>query len=245
MKVDFDTFEFAGLIAPGVIVVLASLLLWPQLIMGDNATVVIVLVILASYIVGHLVAAVGNIVEPIFKNFGVLGLESCPYKEWVDKRNNYIAHDQLKRLQQLVHTNLYRDAGLDWEAFKKDDSVERKTVVRQMYLAVVGRPNQRVTTFDGLYSLSRGIAVSLFMCALAALFFARVGPALLCLGGAGLAVYRMGKFKRVYCRELLQLFLMQEDRATRGRRRALLEFRLASSTRRPDRNEDAAEVPLG
>jgi hypothetical protein len=244
MKLDFDTFEFAGLVAPGAVIVLASLLLWPRLLMGDNATVIIVLAILASYIVGHLVAAVGNIVEPIFERFGVLGLESCPYKEWVDPRK-YIAHDQMKRLQKLVNTNLYRDASLDWEAFKANDSVERKTVVKQMYLAVVGTANQRVTTFDGLYSLSRGIAISLFICALAALFFGRVGPALLCLGGSGLAVYRMGKFKRVYCRELLQQFLMQGDRATRGRRRALLEFRLASSTRRPERNEDAAEVPLG
>jgi hypothetical protein len=146
----------------------------------------------------------------MFNRFGVRGLDSRRYEEW--EACEFIAPRQKERLQQLVRTNLYRDVLFDEEVFQRKDSLERKTVVKQMYLAVLGSNKpQRVATFDGMYSLSRGIAVSLFVCALAAFFFGRIGPALLCLLGASLGVYRMDKFKKSYCRELLQQFLLQND----------------------------------
>jgi len=64
---NFDTFEFTGLIAPGSVVVLAVALLYPQLLHISDPTVMIAVGIVAAYVVGHLVAAIGNIAELIMK----------------------------------------------------------------------------------------------------------------------------------------------------------------------------------
>ena len=67
MKFDFDSFEFAGLIAPGSIIVFAIALLQPQLLRASNSAVLIAMAIVAAYVFGHLVAAVANVAEPLFK----------------------------------------------------------------------------------------------------------------------------------------------------------------------------------
>jgi hypothetical protein len=206
---DFDTFEFAGILAPGFVVVLAILLLLPALPKADDFAMVITIAALASYVVGHLIAAIGNLVQPLFERLGIIGLEAISYDAWIT--NGYMSSDQKKRLRKLVSFRLYRTISLKDAAYDARKSMERRTLVKQMYLAVIGSGGtQRVSTFDGLYSLSRGLAVSLFIAASLALYRDQLWAAAACIAGTGLAVYRMHKFKHAFSRELLQQFLLLE-----------------------------------
>jgi hypothetical protein len=105
MKFDFDTFEFAGLIAPGSVIVLALALLRPQLLHSADSTLLIAMAILAAYVIGHLVAAVTDAVQPLFGIFRVQDLESLSNEEWC--RRGYIANDQWARMERLVETKLH------------------------------------------------------------------------------------------------------------------------------------------
>jgi hypothetical protein len=205
MKFDFDTFEFAGLIAPGSVIVLAIALLQPHLLQAGDSAVLIAIAIIAAYVIGHLVAAIANAAEPLFRLLRVRDLGSLSNEEWTSR--GCIADDQWTRFEQLVDAKLHRQWPLGGPG-----STQRKTVVKQMYLAILGndRP-ERVTTFDGLYNLSRGLFVAFIICVLLALVARQYTTAWLCTTAAGLSLYRMRKFKKTYSRELIQQFLLLDD----------------------------------
>jgi hypothetical protein len=205
MKCDFDTFEFAGLIAPGSVIVLAFALLRPELLRAVDATLLIAIAILAAYVLGHLVAAVANVAQPVFSRFRVQDLESLSNEEWC--KHGYVANDQWPRFESLMNTKLHRQAPLG-----EAGSTQRKTVVKQMYLAIfISGRSERVSMFDGLYNLSRGLCVAFSICVLLALAARQYNPACLCAAAAALTLYRTQKFKKAYSRELIQQFLLLED----------------------------------
>lgn len=204
MKFDFDTFEFAGLIAPGSVVVVAIVLLWPQLVHGVEAAVFVTVGIMAAYVGGHLVAAIANLAGPVFEGIDAQDLEASSVEEWCHK--GYMLAEQRDRFKRLVGTVLFRTGLGD------RDLVERKILVKQMYLAAVKQRGQRLDTFKGLNSLSRGLTVA-FCVAVALCLIAHVYvSAALCAIAVVLAGLRVRKFNETYHRELIQEFLLLDGK---------------------------------
>ncbi len=77
MKLDFDSFEFAGIIAPGSVIIVAIILLWPQFLNGYDSAILIALIILSAYVIGHLVSAIANLSVGVFRALGVRDLREC------------------------------------------------------------------------------------------------------------------------------------------------------------------------
>lgn len=211
MKFDFDTFEFTGLIAPGAVIVLALALLYPRNLSDYNPAFLVAAMVIIAYVAGHIVAAIGNICKPLFEKMQICDLASLSVKEW--ERRRYIVERQRDRLFRLIVCNLYRD-------IKSDDPYDpdtQTTIVNQMYLSVTSTGGaRRVITFDGLVSLSRGLAVAFAICAATAAATHNFGVAGLCAIAAALAVYRMRKFRDRFGRELLQQFLLQTEPSAEG-----------------------------
>ena len=205
-KFEFDTFEFVGLIAPGGMVLLAFAALHPDLLRLGDPAVVIGMLILLAYVVGNLIAAIGNAAEDLhlWECLGIKKLEALSNDDWIEKR--YISQDQLEPLKQLVRHRLHRyDLG-------NKGSSQRKTATRQIMLLVLGlRYPGRVETFSGMLSLSRGLTISFIASAILALVAHQYLAAALCIGAMALAVYRMWKFEASYSRELLQRFLLLSE----------------------------------
>jgi hypothetical protein len=211
MKFDFNVFEFAGLIAPGSVVLLAVTLLHPQLLRAAEPEFLIATAILTAYIFGHLVGALGNALESPIELLGISRLASIKYQEWTTR--GYLSDDQLPRLDDLVQTKLHR------RPLAQCDSAQLKTVEKQMYLtACAGGHAQRLDTFNSLYNLSRGLAISFAIALIVTLAAGRFDAAMFCAVAAGLTVYRMRKFRDVYSRELVQQFLFLGDRRSEPKR---------------------------
>lgn len=201
MKLDFDTYEFAGLVAPGSVVVFAALLVDPRLVAGLESPIVILGAVVAAYIMGHLVAAIGNLCEGLFALLGIARLERVPFAEWAKKR--YISGDQTQRFREVAGARLHGNVDKPDELFR---------LVKQMRLVLLEKSSeactQRLETFNGLYNLSRGLAVAfaiaVVLCAISALW----GLAVFCAVAVVLACYRVWKFNDIYARELIQQFLL-------------------------------------
>jgi len=210
MKFDFNVFEFAGLIAPGSVVLLALTLLHPQLLRAAEPEFLIATAILTAYIFGHLVGAIGNILEKGFRLLGIARLGSIRYDEWIAR--GYFSIDQKDRLDTLVMDNLHGSS------LKECKPAQLKTLEKQMYLtACAGGHIQRLDTFNSLYNLSRGLVVSFVIAFVMTLIVGRHDAAVFCAVAALLTVYRMRKFRDIYSRELVQQFLFLGDRPTESK----------------------------
>lgn len=201
MKPDFDGFEFAGLIAPGGVVVLALALLYGARTPTFDSLLGTVSLVTAAYVVGDLVAALGNVSE---KGLGPLRLwppdpGSLDEDAWIKKK--YLVASQRERLKHFLRTKLGCN-GLG------DGDVERRMVVKQMQISVLGGAGgQRVESFNGLFNLSRGLTVSFFIVGVLCVFSGRYVAVLASAIACGLTRFRCGKFKDTYARELIQQFL--------------------------------------
>lgn len=199
MKFDFDTYEFAGLIAPGSVVLLAVAMLYPQLMHSFDPAIVIAAGVVGAYVLGHLVAAIGNLVQPIFGAFGAPRLKDLDLKRWQATKRSYLSSTQEDALESRANTMLTGSFA---------DLVEHGLLEKQMYLALADKSHRRrLETFNGLYNLSRGLAVSFCFALVLCLMAGRYAGALLCAATAALAVYRTRKFNHIYSVELIQRFL--------------------------------------
>jgi len=202
----FDFYEFTGILLPGAIVLAALVLLFPgwglpTLIKDISVGGLGVFVVLA-YAVGHIVQAVGNLVEAVWwKAWG--GLPS----DWLrTKPSRLLAAQQISALgnrlrerQGLEGFDITSAAATDWYA-----------ITRQIYadVASAGRSG-RIDTFNGNYGLNRGLAAGLLV-VLALLPVPAPADwrvAICILIAEGLALYRMHRFARHYARELFVQFL--------------------------------------
>ena len=207
MKIDFDSFEFAGLIVPGSVLVFLYAYLNPQLASTIQPTLGIASGLLASYVLGHLIAAIGNFAEPVLPYFGVHKLDDVPIKSF--ERRGYADASQIAEIEKLVQIRLRRqDLG-------KPNSVLRRTVIKQMYLLIAkNNAAKRLDMFNGLHNLSRGLAVAFILAAILSATGRQYGFFAAFLVAAILTIYRSGKFKSIYSTELLQGFLLIDSDET-------------------------------
>lgn len=243
-KFDFDTYEFAGLIAPGSVVVLAILLLQPWLFHFADAATLIAVAIIGSYIVGHLVAAVGNLGEKkVFPILGVSSLQYVPLSDWRSPKRGYLSKSQEPKLRKLLAKMLKDDRDheqqleeqqleeyeqqLDEQQLDEQQPDEqqlrqqqrrqqRRMLVKRMYLVVSDNKGhaERLDTFSGLISLSRGLTISFLFAFVLCLIARQYVAGLFCIAASYLALYRMGRFSDAYARELVQQFLLISSRVT-------------------------------
>lgn len=204
----FDFYEFAGVLTPGAVVLYAVSLIIPEVApffaakeftVGDLGLFVIL-----AYVAGHLIQAVGNLLEKVFwKPFG--GMPT----NWLLRTDQELLHAaQVKKLTEQLHGLL----GVGLEKPLPDLSVrEWFPITRQIYAAVAaaGRA-QRIDTFNGNYGMFRGIASAFVFAAVLNLFvhWPRGWPTSLALtASSALAVVRMHRFGVHYGRELFVQFL--------------------------------------
>ena len=203
MKFDFDTYEFAGLVAPGSVVLFAILALNPAGLHLGDAAVTVVAAAVVAYVLGHLVAAVGNLSEPLFEAFDLRRPENLKFEHWKEGKRSYLSPDQEEALRRLVVTKL---------AGNVDDPIQLKRIVKQMYILLLDQDHRhgkgRLETFNGLYNLSRGLAIAFVAAFVLSAVGGRWGVAAFCIAAAGLACYRVAKFNDIYSRELVQQFLL-------------------------------------
>lgn len=208
MKFDFATYEFAGIVAPGSVVVFAILALHPAAFHFGDAAVTIVAAVIAAYVFGHLIAAVGNMCEDlkIVDALDAPRLGKLEFKHWTDEKRSYLSSDQEGTLRKLVFDRLKGDL---------DDPSQLKRIVKQMYTILLEEDHkyrkERLETFNGLYNFSRGLSVAFAVAFMLSAISGSWGAAAFCLVAVGLACYRVRKFNAIYARELVQQFLLLEQ----------------------------------
>lgn len=205
---NFDFYEFAGIVAPGTMLLLAILLLFSGISLAGLAKDVsaggLGLFAIVAYVTGHLLQAVGNIVERVYWH-----IRGGMPTDWLRTEKHILVSDQQR---EAVLAQAKKQLGLLLPA-DSDKAAHKKwyACVRQVYAAVSAQGRAaRVDTFNGSYGLSRGIATALVIdSGLIIVSRPEAWPwALLCASGTCLAIYRMHRFGVHYARELFAQFLL-------------------------------------
>lgn len=204
----FDFYEFAGVIAPGTVILLAAGLIWPDSLGGVQKLDVTLggfgLAVLLAYVAGHLLQAVGNLLESVWWKLAGGWPSDWPRTG----KGGLLAEPQLVELQRRIRTDLgFPDVTLGPNLTAKS----WHPIFRQIYAMVraAGR-DDRAHTFNGNYGLFRGITSAAIVAAIAIVLAQGwetwpLGAAFLV--AAGLAVFRMHRFAKHYARETYVQFL--------------------------------------
>jgi hypothetical protein len=204
----FDFYEFAGVIAPGVVVLLAAGLIWPDCLDSVQKLDVTLggfgLALLIAYIAGHLLQGVGNLFESLW--WKVMG--GWP-SDWLRTgKGDLLSSSQIARLQDRIR------ADLGYADFTFGPNLTAKAwhpIFRQIYAAVrVAGRDDRAHTFNGNYGMFRGIVAAAIV-SIAAILVVRGWEAWsLCVAFCAVAILaalRMHRFAKHYVRETLVQFL--------------------------------------
>jgi len=205
---NFDFYEYAGVIIPGVILTLGLLLFFPEartlftkedITFGEFGLFVIV-----AYAAGQLIQAFGNYIEWLWwKLCGGMPSEQA-------LAGHYISAEHRKRLIEA----LKKDPKIGRDILSCDNA-EYTATVREVYAAVstAGKAS-RVDTFNGNYGLLRGLAAALLTLIVVAFV---LGTGLYTIGALVilvlLALQRMHRFAVHYATELFTQYLLLESRA--------------------------------
>jgi hypothetical protein len=201
-------YEQVGIVIPGSVLLAGLLFFFPALntlVPKDGITLgQFGIFLLLSYAAGHLVAAVGNVLEPVWKLVG--GMPT----DWVtrEKGNSLLNTDQVKKLADKVRSRL----GIAVENVAGYDARKWYPISRQIYADVAKNgKSQRIDTFNGNYGLNRGLCASTLLLALASSVEGQklIGAALII--AALIYGYRAYRFGVYYGRELYLQFLVMED----------------------------------
>ncbi len=230
-------YEQVGIVFPGVTVLFGLFFVSPELkalflregfSVGDFGLFVTV-----SYVIGHLVAAVGNGLETVYwKPWG--GMPSA----WVVKPGEHlISNAQIEKLEHMLSTRL----GLTVPPVREMSAKMWQHIFMQLTADVrANKADGRAETFNGNYGLNRGIAAGLLVVAFTNLLLhpatwqITVGALVL----FGLALTRMHRFGVHYSRTMLREFLqLPETKApaqrTPVRARKAREKGVARALRQP------------
>lgn len=202
----FDFYEFTGIIVPGATAVAGILVLVPGLMpvstLKDFSVGGFGLFIVLAYVAGHLVQALGNLVEWAW------------WKAWGGMPTDWVRTSPTRLLSSAQAAALPVAIAEQLKIGHMDPSATTETqwyaITRQINAAVeaAGR-GSRIQTFNGNYGLNRGIASGLLIVLSVALAVPPINGAV--LGGLliaiGLAALRMHRFGKHYGRELFVQFL--------------------------------------
>ncbi len=199
----FDFYDFAGIVAPGVVLITASLLavMEPVDILDMNLGASIIFIIVA-YVFGHILQGLGNWFEFVWwKAFG--GMPT----DWVKRKAEpLLSNDQRDKLLLIIEEK---------EGIKKGNIIEMSQrdwflLVRSMYVVIQEDGSaDRIELFNRNYGLLRGVTISCFISG--TLMFAapegKVVYGLALIIGGFLSLVRMHRFAKYYARELFLQYL--------------------------------------
>lgn len=206
-----DSYEFVGVIVPGVIVAYGFGLMFPELGLFVAAQKIsfgeLGLLLVLAFVAGQLTQAFGNIIEAIWW----VG-RGWP-RDWVLRRHGHVlAASQYEQFFKKVADTL-RLARFD---AAKTTSRDWAAINRQIYATVsnAGRA-ARVDLFNGNYGMFRGIVAAVVVVAVAGAIGHRIPDGRIYLGLVFvlvLALARMQRFAVYYSRELFVQFLELESK---------------------------------
>jgi hypothetical protein len=208
MSKNFSFYEHSGILIPGAALVFGLLFFFPEfraLFFSDGVSVGgLGLFLLISYAAGHLAAALGNLVEA-----GIWGVAGGRPLTWIIKPGNrLLAPEQLANLEALIKQRLR----LEIAQIQGMTSPQFLPIARQIYADVLAHgKSAKLDSFNGNYSLNRGLAAALLALALLSLAFSDIDwrIALGCLlPVAMIYTYRMYRFSVSYAAELYAQFLL-------------------------------------
>jgi len=206
MGKNFSFYEQTGILIPGATLVFGLLFFFPEfraLFFSDGVSIGgLGLFLLISYAAGHLAAALGSIMEI------AVWLGRGRPSDWVVRQNTpLLSPEQTDSLEQLIRQRLRLDIG----TVRGMSPKQWLPISRQIYADVMshGKP-ARIDSFDGNYTLNRGLAAALLALALLSLAYSetdwRVTMGLLPI--ALIYGYRMYRFGLSYASELYSQFLL-------------------------------------
>jgi hypothetical protein len=205
MGKNFSFYEQTGILIPGATLVFGLLFFFPEfrmLFFSDGVSIGgLGLFLLISYAAGHLAAALGNIME------SCVWLRGRPSNWVVREKNRLLSPEQMDSLEQLIKQRLR----LDVAEIRGMSARQWFPISRQIYADVMshGKP-ARIDSYDGNYTLNRGLAAALLALVLISLPFSetdwRVALGLLPI--AVIYTYRMYRFGISYANELYAQFLL-------------------------------------
>jgi hypothetical protein len=204
MAKTFDAYEYVAVIAPGSVVVLALLTIWPELrgsldvkgfSLGDLGVILV-----AAFVAGHLAQSVGNLLEAVFWwPFG--GMPSY----WVRKKGRLISPTQRRALNSRLSDMVGEPVDLD-----SIDHTDLVALVPQVFSSVrAGGRADRIDSWNRTYGLLRGLAAAFLLLAglLAVTQWPQVSFAWAAGAAAAIAWIRALRFSRYYGRDLWIEFL--------------------------------------
>lgn len=200
----FDAYEIIGVITPGTVVALLLMLEWPDLkaLVGDKGFSIgdFGLFIIIAFVLGHLVQAIGNLLEP------VLWVGTGMPTNWVRSgRQSLISAAQRQALQDRV---------ADMEGIGDDMATMDRRRWRSITYRAYGRlkvagATARVDAANRTYGMCRGLSAALFACLIWTLVAHPNEREQLLLLAAALAaaIFRMRRAGITYARALLVDFI--------------------------------------
>ena len=210
----FSLYDILGVLAPGAVLTIGIIAIYPDTIkvipnkdfsLGDLGVVVLI-----SYVLGNLVAALGNLLEiPYWKITG------GQHSELARRRGaNVITTHQLAAVEARLHK-----AGF----LEKDGTISRlsrgewRGMTRQIYAYLDSRKmTQRIDAFNAQYGMNRGISAGFLALIVITMIHSRFilwKVQLILLICTALAAYRMQRFSRHYAAELFRQFIVSPDAA--------------------------------
>lgn len=208
MSVQFDTYEYAGVITPGAIVVFSASLIIPELkaYMADGGITIggLGIFLVLSFVTGHLLQGFGNLLEKIVW----LPCGGMPTYWVLKKKQRILDPHQVRKLFSAIAA-LY--PSFDPAAIKRQS--EWYSVTRELYARIkAANAADRIDAFNRTYGLLRGVATSLIIVGIVGFVFDLVAWRWLVLLtiAAAVAIYRMCVFGIHYSRELFVTYLSLE-----------------------------------
>ena len=206
----FNYYETVGVIAPGIVLIFTSSLIWPeqlsQIKTFDLSLGSFGFALILAYVAGHILQSVGNLIEKVWWKFSVYPSDSI-----LDKECTIVNQQQKKqieeRLRKIYPEFLFSDQTNDsWGPF-----------FRQVHNEVSKAGNTaRIDAFNGTYGMLRGVAVATFVSAIVMIFvrgFCEWQLILVLIFAGILSLIRMARFGRYYAREVfLEYIIMRNNK---------------------------------
>ena len=201
MNRTFDFYEYAGIIVPGAVLVIAVVWLFPEsraffskegVTLGELGLFVII-----AYAVGQLVQAIGNY------------LEWAWWKPWGGMPTGRVLSGKLLTAEQHQRLLDALRPALGTADPSKIPEAQRRAIVREVYAEVLAAGKAaRIDTFSGSYGLMRGLAAAFVVILVLAIV---TGKGAAILGTLVvlflLALHRMHRYSQHYATELFIQFL--------------------------------------
>ncbi len=201
-------YEQVGIVIPGSVLLVGLLFYFPALnalLAKDGVTLgQFGIFLLLSYAAGHLIAAIGNLVENLLWRL-TGGMPS----DWVTKPDaSLLSSQQVDLLERKVRSRL----GMTIDKVRGLDRKIWWPISRQIYADVAknGKP-ERIDTFNGNYGLNRGLSAACLALACVAALQAHWPVTIGLIVLSGVYVYRAYRFGMHYGRELYLQFLVLNE----------------------------------